>query len=532
MVSSQRRINNRTEGFFRVLYKIYFGTCLLNIFLNIIASPIVKYVFLVQAFLVLIQILIGEEKNLIWVFMSLSLFEGQGRVLWGYSILFRLLFDILLGIMIIKGIVLNRKVVDRSVIPNYLLIGILLHFIWFILELFNPMGPSLFGAFATSKYFIFPFFLFFFFQMYPIDLNEIESQKKIQGIIVIYVLSAILVIIQNNLGLEHLTKISPLYLSLFDKFSQFVGQSFRPWGTSFGPGGMSTFFYTMVGIFFIYRPRVFAGKNTVKLALASSLKWSGLGFVFFASFISQVRSATLKTMMIFLGMLGLKFIGSRLKAKRAVTGLLIFLALGLASPFLSFDYNTEDLNIDKTVSRWSQLAEEGVSGNRANFDVFMEQVDKRVEWPLGYGLGMTQGFLPDYNERRKEHVEIPGFYFWHLDNLIFFLLLELGAGAIFYIFVLVSLNISLLSRMITLLRWREITAFSVLAISYASVLTMTVFCWGAVALPFNPESFFFWFWAALGFNVFSGVRDKRAKNSQKDKEVDESPPNFGKIRTT
>lgn len=514
-----------------MLYNVYFASCLINILFNIVGLPAVKYVFIFQAFLVLIYILVGREKDLIWVFMSFCLFEGQGRVLWGYGVIFRLLFDLLLGLMIIKGIVVNRKLVDRRVIPNYLLLGIILHFIWFILELFNPMGPNLFGAIATSKYYIFPFFLFFFFQMYPLDLTEEESQKRIRGILILYILSAVLVIIQNNLGIDHLKKISPLYLNLFVKFEQFSGKAFRPWGTSFGPGGMSTFFYTMFGILFIYNPGILAGKNVAKQAISSFMKWSGFGLVIFASFISQVRSATLKTTMIFVGMLGLKFIGSRLKAKRAVTAFLMLVAVGIASPMLSFDFSSTDLNIDKTVERWSELSKKGITGNRASFDLFMSQVDARVEWPLGYGLGMTQGFLPDYGQRRKEHIDLPGYYFWHLDNLIFFLLLELGAGAFIYLYILVALNISLLSRMITLLRWKEITAFSVLAVCYSSILTMTVFCWGAVAIPFNPESFFFWFWSALGFNVFVRVKEKRAKNKENLEEVDESEPILGKMKS-
>ena len=293
------------------------------------------------------------------------------------------------------------------------------------------MGPSLFGAFATSKYLVFPFFLFFFFQMYPLDLNEVESQKRIQGILVIYILSAILVVVQNNVGITHLSKISPLYLNLFAKFSHFSGEAFRPWGTSFGPGGMSTFFYTLFGLFFIYRPSVLSGKNTAKIAISSFFKWSGIGLVFFASFISQVRSATLKTTIILLGLLGLKFIGSRLKAKRAVSMVLIIIGFTIVSPMLSFEFNTSELNMDKTVERWGELADKGVTGNRASFDLFMSQIDARVEWPLGYGLGMTQGFLPDFEVRRKEHVDIPRYYFWHLDNLLFFLFLELGFRCLF-----------------------------------------------------------------------------------------------------
>lgn len=515
-----------------MLYNVYFFSCLLNLFGNFLALPLVKYIFLLQALLVLLYILIGDYKDLVWVLMSFSLFEGQGRVIWGYGILFRLLFDLLVMIVIIKGIVKSRKVINREVIPNYLLLGIMLHLGWFILELFNPLGPNLFAAFATSKYYVFPFFLFFFFQMFPIELNEPENQKKIQSVFLLLILGSALVIFQNGLGEEHLNKISPFYISLFDKYRLFQGNDFRPWGTSFGPGGMGTFFYSMIGIFFIYRPSVLTGKNTAKLATRALFKWGGLASIFFASFIGQVRSATLKSLLIVGGMFFLKFIGSRLKAKRAitVTGVLL-IALSLF-PVLNVNVDNSELGLSGSMERWGELSEKGLSGGRAGLDKVMDNLDMREIGFLGYGLGMTQGFLPDFEERRREHFEMPRWYFWHLDNLFFFLILELGVGSIFYIFVLVALIISLFSRLITLLRWREITAFSEVAVSFVSVVTMIVFSWGAVAIPFNPESFFFWFWAALGFNIFVQVKEKRAKMGLKEEEISEPAPEFDKMEPT
>lgn len=459
----------------------------------------------------LLFIFVGDVEDTIWVFMSLSLFEGQGRVIWGYNIAFRLMFDLLLGLAIIKGLTLSRRLINREIIPNYLLLGIIMHFIWWLLEIFNPSGPDLFSAFATSKYYVFPFFLFFFFQNFPLDLNSEQGQKRVQSMLVLLTLSAFLVIFQNFQGESLIYKISPAYANLTEKFKVFTGRNFRPWGTSFNPGGMSIFFYSALGFVFIYRPQVFGAKNTIKLTLSNLLRVGAIGAMLFASFVGQVRSATLKSVLILGIMFFLKFLGSRLKAKRSMTLVLILLGGFLVFPFLNIKLDNDSLGLSGTLNRWDGIDVNSLSSHRVGLDGALDRFEDRVELPFGYGLGMTQNFLPGYGERRKEHLDVPFFFFFHLDNLFFFLFLELGLGAFIYIYIMIALNISLLSRLITLLRWSEITAFAVAACSFSSVFVVTLFSWGAVSLPFNPESFYFWFWSALGFNSFIEVRRKRAK---------------------
>lgn len=496
-----------------IFFFIFFVLSCLNIFLNFLGSSALKWVYLAQIIVVFLSIFFGKKENMIWTFILFSIFEGQGRVIWGYGIFFRLAFDILLGLLVIKELVRSKKILDRKIIPNYLIVAILFHFIWFILELFNPNGPDFIGAIATSKYYVFPFFLFFLLKSYHIDFSKRSTQRKLQDILIILFGVSFLVIYQAEQGEELLYSISNYYQGLFNDYDKFSGENFRPWGTSFLPGGMSTYFYTCIGIILLYRPRDLYPKQLPKLVLVTIFKWVALATVFYCSFISLVRSGTLKLAMITGMFFFFKFIGSRLKARQAIGVVFLTFSLILASPFMGSKFLDDGGDAqNRAFERWEGVIEGGLTSHRAGLDTFINAVEIKLDVPFGYGLGITQSFLPNYQQRRDSHVELPKHYFWHLDNLFLFLIIELGLGAFVYIFIFVAVIVSLLSRLITLLRWQELTSFAVLAISTSSCVTFFIFNWGAVAIPFNPESFYFWFWSSLGFSTFHFTKKKRIES--------------------
>lgn len=495
-----------------VFFILFLGLSLFNILFNFLALPIVKWIYLGQLLTLFISLFLGKRENILWLFVLFSFFEGQGRVLWGYNQVFRLIFDIFLALMVLKELSRSKKVLDREILPNYLIVGIFLHFIWFIIEIFNPNGPSFFGALATSKYYIFPFFLFFLFKSFDFDFSKAIFQKKLQDCLFIFILIGILVLVQTINGEEHIFAISDYYQSLFPKYKNFVGPNFRPWGTSFLPGGMGTYFYCFIGFLLLYRPKSVYKGNVPKMAMGSLFKWGGLGIILYASFLGQVRSATLKLVGICALFFFLKFIGSRLKARRAIMVMLFGVFLGLIAPFVSGPTLDEDDYSSKSIERWEGVLSTDMLNHRAGMDLFIDTLEKKVELPFGYGLGMTQSFLPDFAARRRQYVNADPTLFWHLDNLMMFLFLELGFGALIYLFIIVSVLISLFSRLFTLMRWREMTAFSILCASCASTLVIVIFNWGAVGLPFNPESFYFWVWSALGFSTFYFTKKRRVEN--------------------
>jgi hypothetical protein len=452
------------------------------------------------------MLITSHQSKGLWGLAIYALFEGQGRVIWGYNLLFRLNFDFMLGILILRSIISNKKLINREVLPNYLIVGIFLFFVWFVLEMFNPNGAGIFPSFATAKIYIFPFLLFFLFQNFPVDPRDKETQKRFFLFSIFIFLSGLVVIVQAQNSEEFLYGISPYYQNLFASYSKFKGMTFRPWGMSFVPGGMSVLFYLAVPFLLLLRPDVVGEGRKFKSGLVSLFKIVTFSIVMYSSFICQVRSATLKLVLIILGFSFFKFIGSRMKFKRAVTVIAVVLALAGGASFFDNIIDLDTDSVTRALDRYEGLAESGFLANRLDFDTFMKVFDERVELPFGYGLGMTQNFLPDFQARRVKYVDKPAVAFWSNDNLIVFLLIELGLGAFIYLFIIFAVNLSLYSRFITLLRWRQVTGFTVIAACCVTCFVLTIFNWGAVALPFNPESFFFWFWAAMGFNTFKAVK--------------------------
>ncbi|MCF8060835.1 MAG: hypothetical protein K9K67_16140 [Bacteriovoracaceae bacterium] len=512
---------NKEESPNKVLFNIFIALSFINILLNILGLPIVKFVYLAQVIVISLMIFTADQGQVFWALAIFSLFEGQGRILWGYNLIFRLIFDILLGGLIVRSIISSKKIINRDVVPNYLIIGIFFHFIWFALELFNPNGAGFIASVATAKIYIFPLLLFFFFQNFPIDLMKVKGQKILLLFNIFLLFTGVIVILQNQMDENFLYGMSPFYQSLFSKFSKFTGTNYRPWGLSFTPGGMSILMYLTLPFLLLFKPSLIAPKNVLQRSGLTLFKWGTISIIGFASFISQVRSATMKYVLILVGFMIFKFIGSRLKFRRVIFTISVFLGVILISPFTSNIVNLDELGLDGALNRYEGLADSSSMANRASFDKFIDVFDTRVDLPFGYGPGMTQSFLPDFEIRRKAHLGIPGFWFWTYDNLFIFLFLELGFGAFIYIFILFSVNLSLVSRVVTLLRWRELTSFAVLSCCTITIFILTVFNWGSVAVTFNPESFFFWFWAGMGFNIYKMTKDKRQK-ALKEEQLDEA----------
>ncbi len=514
MDKSTEKLTKEERPLANIFFLLFFLISLLNLGFNFLGSPAVKFIYLAQVILVFFSLFLGKRENYIWIFILFSIFEGQGRILWSYNPFFRLVFDIFLALMVVKELTRTKKILDREIIPKYLIILISIHLIWFFIEVFNPMGPDIFTSLATSKYYIFPLFLFFLFKSTRFDFSDPHFQKNLQDCLLIIFLVSGLVVFQTFQGEELLFGISMNYLNLQPKFLKFIGNNFRPWGTSFIYGGMGTLFYCSVALILLYNPKTIYRQKHIKVVAGKVFKWGGLGLLFYASFLGQVRSATLKTAGIVLLFFAFKFLGSRVKARLAITLLMSSLVLGGGVYFSSGDSyvaqsSYSDGEVNKAVERWEGMLDGNISSHRAGLDIFLDTLSNKVEFPLGYGLGMTQSFLPGFEQRRRQLPNIHPTTFWHLDNLIVFLFLEIGIGAFFYLAIIGAVLISLFSRMFTLLKWQEMTAFTVLTACCSSTLVIVFFNWGAVSLPFNPESFYFWLWSALGFSTFYFTKKRR-----------------------
>ncbi len=484
-----------------------------NLGANFLGSPLVKYCYLLQLITITGLCFVEKIEKILWPFIIFSLFEGQGRVLWGYNPIFRLIFDILLALISLRGIIQTKSFFSRGIVPGSIRLFFILHLVWFCLELFNPNGAGFLPSLATAKYYIFPMLLFFLFLNFPPKLKEKEVQRNLILFFIILTSLAGLTLVQNIYRDPFMDGMSINYRVLFPSYSRFRGPTFRPWGTTFAPGGMGIYYFLSYGLTYLIRPQMIAKTIAMRSLIRLGLLMGTL-VILLSSFIGQVRSATLKLIGVMVIFTFLRFLATKLKAKWATIGVFCVIGIISISSMSSLNrYLPAEFDISKAVERWEGLASSGVGSHRAGFSEVLSNLEVRSEFPFGYGPGMTQSFLPAFAKRREQFVDRPLWYFWSMDNLLAFLILELGAGALFYIFLILSVNTSLLGMMINLLRRKEYEAYKVVSLSFSMVFVITIFAWGAVSIPFNPISFFFWFWAALGMAYYKRSKFKPETSS-------------------
>ncbi|GAB4011669.1 MAG: hypothetical protein Fur0010_06460 [Bdellovibrio sp.] len=307
------------------------------------------------------------------------------------------------------------------------------------------------------------------------------------------------------MGSDFLNSLSPNYSSLFKKYEFFQGAVFRPWGTSFIAGGFSIFYYLLFGLVFIYGLDK-DGHGRIRARFEYVLLMIFILIGFFVLFISQVRSALLKTLLVIL----LGFSSGFLKTKFLIRRLLLVfvsIAIVFASSFVfirTLPFLDAAFDLDHAIGRFSALSDtEEVAGARFGPDEVFKIITEGVEYPLGFGLGMTTNFLPDFQAARETRkLDIDLSRFWSGDNLIVFFFLELGLGALFILFSYVSFPYYLFSLSIEALKSRTRSEYFIIAIAFVQAFVIVLGNWGAASIVYNPESFFFMFWVGLGFNVF------------------------------
>ncbi len=466
----------------------------LQILLNFIGSPLVKYIFAVASFTTFLAVLSQPFKKVIWLLLIFSVFEGQGRIVWGYHPVFRVIFDFLSLIFIARVFAKYRKVIDKSYYSQMTIIFLILHFSWWCLELFNPNGAGFGPSFITAKYYIFPIFLFLSFMTVEIDVGDVSSQKMIFILFIIVILINLLCFHQQDMKTTLMAQVSPNYLNLFAKFKEFTGSRFRPWGTSHSPGGMSIFNYLLVPLFFLFDPSCLTKVPLKKLGL-SLITYAFIATSLMSCFLSQVRSAFFKMILIFGLIYVVRFLSSNFKLKQVLVSLLLLIAVGVYSPQL---LNQEAFK--GAIGRFSELSEDGaVTSQRGGLmEVYVHLLEK-VDFPMGFGLGMTTGYSSAFQAKREQKMMFGANEadYWSLDNLYAFLFLELGIGAVFYIGILLSILSTLLMGMLRFLKERDKRS-EITGMSFVIFLALLAGDWGAVSIPFNPISFSMWLWISIG----------------------------------
>jgi len=208
---------------------------------------------------------------------------------------------------------------------------------------------------------------------------------------------------------------------------------------------------------------------------------------------------------VLISIVGLTFV-SKVRGLAIATNVLLIL---IVVSFLNLggigEKLTSGLDLQNAIDRYSIFTEDFKLGDhRATWDVGINQIILKISnAPLGLGpsrTGAASGIA------KSEISEDPIFgskesFGW--DNLFIALAIDFGIGMIFYCFVVIGLPIFLSYKAIIMFiknsekQYNELPVVTICAISGIIIIIGN---WAAIGLPYNPESFMYWFWMALGFN--------------------------------
>lgn len=495
--------NGRPEKRNNVLLAVHGMNILLlclNFLLNFAGEPSLKYLYLLQVFLIFISIIGFSFEEIFPEILILFFIEGQGRVLWEYQSWARIVFDTLTLLAILKVFIVRRKIFENKLIPWPVLLFMSLHFFWYLVQLFNVYSASVFGALAASKIYIYPPFLFLAFLLSKIDITSEKFKTTLNLFYFILLAELLLNHYQMLMKQDLLLGISPYYFRAM-KDGIFVNNLFRPFGTGPLPGSLAIFLFVTVGFLFIRKTGIKGSLFRLFLIVASC----------YIILTCQVRSAFVKYLLI-IGLieLGLMFY-ERFKPTKILPVFIIGLVLMIGGRTFLADTENSDENLSYAKERMSSLVDVNkLKSSRLNVDDFTQiALQKIMEYPLGLGPGMT-GAAGSIN--KDELASNPLFnkgLLWTSDNLFISLLIDLGVGALFYVLLILTIPIYFLRFLFTFYAKKQETYFRVLLVCFSTLVVMLIGNWGAVGLTYNPESFAYWFFAAMGFKIIGLFKDKK-----------------------
>jgi hypothetical protein len=374
---------------------------------------------------------------------------------------------------------------------------LILHFLWYGVQLFNYQSVGFIGVLLAAKIYIVPFLFLFMFINDKIDFNSFNNEKISIIFIGVFVAQSLLIFHQKEFGDIHMLAVHPGYAKPMG--DRFIGNLFRPFGTSHLPGGISVYVCYIVCVFYFFES---------KSKLISLLKISSIFLLIFACFTMQVRTA-------FLQMLIVMFFSAIYVSLKGAKKF-IFIPLILSSLLLvpiafqnveKIDETFPTLDLGQSIQRFSMLQNsEKVMSQRASFKKFFITLeDKLTKTPLGLGPGRTGAANAMFVNKIKNDPLFDMNYSWTLDNLFISLAIDLGVGMIFYTILIVGFPLYFFGVVVyRYLRFREVNA--VMGVSVISMCVILASCWGAIAIPYNPISFFFWFFIACSINELDKIK--------------------------
>ena len=487
------------ERTFKYAYIFNFLILGVTFYLNLQSSALLKWPYLLQVVFTVFCAFFFRFNLAFFFIISFLFTEGQIRIVWEYHPLARLIFDIVLIICIIRHLILAKKLFPKDQIPSILTFFIGLHFGWYIVEIFNPASENIFAVLAASKIYILPILFFFLFLLTDWKWSEKRDRQFIYLLLFLVIMESFLSIHQMRLQEKSLLSISAYYQhSLRGSF--FSGENFRPYGTSFLPGAISVYFYLVLGMFFIHTQTPFQ----------TFLTYCSVAFNWFCLFISQVRSAFAKHVILFGAIHLLFFFGQRYRFKRTMKFLPVIVLGFLFIPYFIYRMNFyfPDINFSSSIERVMIFKDVNkIKHQRITLKSFLINSKKIItEYPLGRGVEKSgaAGALTPYRLNYDAKT------IWHYDNLFLAVLIDLGIGALFYFFVILFIPLYLFYLLIKSLKEMDFTNAKILIVSLSVLVVMLIGNWGAVGILYTPEAFFFWYFCARGLSCRKST-DSRIK---------------------
>lgn len=488
--------------------------------LNFIGSPMLKYVYLITIIFSIFATLFLNFLNLLPVIISLYFIEGQGRILWNNVGWTKFIFDAIVLLSILKIFISNKKIYNIQKLPKTILLLIILHFCWYLFAVFNLDTVSSIAAVVSSKLYVYPILYFLALTQVEFDVYSIKFERFLNFLIFLLFIESFLILIQYYLKENFVLEISPHYQTAMKQYI-YTGSTYRPFGTSFSPGSISVFFYLTLGFLFL------------KL---KNFKWNFLSFLLiplltFTIILCQIRSALLKFVLIYLLIQIGDAVFKRFRLKELLK-LLVVISIFLigANYIANFDvssngssYSSKEENethsfnegIENVRDRFTSLSDtKTLKSSRINVTRFyVIAVEKLASKPFGYGPGFT-GILGRLGMKETGFTSVKNEEYWAWDNLFMSLLIELGFGAIFYILLLFYIPIFLFQFLIRFYKLKMEKEYRVLLVCFSTLTIMLFGNWGVIGITYNPESFVFWFFAALGFGTIAKYKNGHVINEK------------------
>jgi hypothetical protein len=293
--------------------------------------------------------------------------------------------------------------------------------------------------------------------------------------------------------------ISPFYYKAMSG-EIFTQAAFRPFGTTQLPGAISVFIFLTSSIFLIR-------KNLSKIVVILTPVLISLFLITLIA--CQVRSAALKFGVVFL-------LSSFMLIYTSPQRLNLFFKFLLSSiivvPVLLYSFypaiqtlTNQYINLEAGMERWSGISEvRDVAAQRTGFSKAMNVAAEKLSgFPIGVGPGMTGAAGGLSEDLMSNDLVYTKATFWGYDNFYLSLIIEFGYGFVFYLGFILLVPYYLTIAFIKVLKKKDHHNARILGIGLVNIFVILAGNWGAIGLSYNPESFYFWFWAALGFNTYA-----------------------------